>query len=70
MARHAPAPRSRCGLEVDQSSPTPPTIGSDGEILTNAHGLADVDRTVVRLADGRQFIGKVVGLDRTPTSRW
>lgn len=40
-------------------------IGSNGEILTNAHAVADVDRTVVRLADGREFVGKVVGLDRT-----
>ena len=40
-------------------------IGSDGEILTNAHAVADVDRAIVRLADGRQFIGKVMGLDRT-----
>jgi serine protease Do len=40
-------------------------IRGDGEILTNAHAVADVDRALVRLADGRQFIGKVVGLDRT-----
>ena len=39
-------------------------IGSDGEILTNAHAVADVDRAIVRLVDGRQFVGKVVGLDR------
>ena len=40
-------------------------IGSDGEILTNAHAVADVERVIVRLADGRQFTGKVVGIDRT-----
>jgi len=40
-------------------------IGSDGEILTNAHAVADVDRAIVRLADGRQFVGRVLGLDRT-----
>jgi serine protease Do len=40
-------------------------IGSDGEILTNAHAVADVDRATVRLADGRQFTGKVVGIDKT-----
>jgi Do/DeqQ family serine protease len=40
-------------------------IGSDGEILTNAHAVADVERAVVRLADGRQFTGKVVGIDKT-----
>jgi serine protease Do len=40
-------------------------IGSDGEILTNAHAVADVERAIVRLADGRQFSGKVVGIDKT-----
>jgi serine protease Do len=40
-------------------------IGSDGEILTNAHAVADAERLIVRLADGRQFSGKVVGIDRT-----
>jgi serine protease Do len=40
-------------------------ISSDGEILTNAHAVADVDRAIVRLADGRQFTGEVVGIDRT-----
>jgi len=40
-------------------------IGSDGQILTNAHAVADVDRAIVRLADGRQFVGTIVGLDRT-----
>jgi serine protease Do len=40
-------------------------ISSDGEILTNAHAVADVERVVVRLADGRQFAGKVIGIDWT-----
>ena len=40
-------------------------ISADGEILTNAHAVADVERAVVRLADGRQFAGKVIGIDRT-----
>lgn len=40
-------------------------IGSDGEILTNAHAVADADRAIVRLADGRQFGAKVIGIDRT-----
>jgi len=40
-------------------------IGSDGEILTNAHAVADVERAIVRLADGRQFTGKVIGIDKT-----
>ena len=40
-------------------------IGSDGEILTNAHAVADAERVIVRLADGRQFSAKVVGIDRT-----
>ena len=40
-------------------------IGSDGEILTNAHAVADAERAIVRLADGRQFGAKVIGIDRT-----
>jgi len=40
-------------------------IGADGEILTNAHAVADVERAIVRLADGRQFTAKVVGIDKT-----
>jgi serine protease Do len=40
-------------------------IGADGEVLTNAHAVADVEHTIVRLADGRQFTAKVVGIDRT-----
>ena len=40
-------------------------ISSDGEVLTNAHAVADVDRVIVRLADGRQFVANVTGLDRT-----
>jgi serine protease Do len=40
-------------------------ISGDGEILTTAHAVADVERVVVRLADGRQFAGKVIGIDWT-----
>ena len=51
--------------EQERSLASGIVISSDGEILTNAHAVADVDRVVVRLADGRQFTGKVVGIDRT-----
>jgi len=39
-------------------------ISADGEIITNAHAVADVDHAAVRLADGRQFSARVIGLDR------
>ena len=40
-------------------------LSSDGEIITNAHAVSDVDQAVVRLADGRQFTARVVGIDRS-----
>ena len=40
-------------------------VRSDGEILTNAHVVADADQVLVRLADGRQFEASVLGLDKT-----
>jgi S1-C subfamily serine protease len=38
-------------------------LSEDGELLTNAHVVADADTVQVTLKDGRTFIGKVVGLD-------
>jgi len=38
-------------------------ISSDGYILTNAHVVADSEDVVVRLADAREFKGKIVGVD-------
>jgi len=39
-------------------------IGADGFILTNAHVVVGIDEAVVRLADGRQFEARVIGLDQ------
>ncbi|MDM0041170.1 trypsin-like peptidase domain-containing protein [Variovorax sp. J22G21] len=39
-------------------------LASDGLILTSAHVVADIDEAQVRLADGRRFTGRVVGIDR------
>ncbi|HET9206104.1 MAG TPA: trypsin-like peptidase domain-containing protein [Burkholderiaceae bacterium] len=39
-------------------------IGSDGQIVTNAHVVADTASVTVRLRDGRQFRGRVLGLDK------
>ena len=36
---------------------------SDGYIMTNNHVVADADKVTVRLEDGREFRGKVVGAD-------
>lgn len=38
-------------------------LSEDGELLTNAHVVADADTVQVTLKDGRTFMGKVVGLD-------
>jgi serine protease Do len=38
-------------------------ISPDGYVLTNAHVVADSDEVTVRLADSREFKGKIVGVD-------
>lgn len=38
-------------------------ITADGYILTNAHVVAEADEVTVRLADAREFKGKIVGVD-------
>ncbi len=38
-------------------------ISADGYVLTNAHVVADSDEVIVRLADAREFKGKIVGVD-------
>jgi len=38
-------------------------LSEDGQLLTNAHVVADTDAVLVTLKDGRTFEGKVVGVD-------
>jgi serine protease Do len=38
-------------------------ITTDGYVLTNAHVVADSDEVTVRLADSREFKGKIIGVD-------
>jgi serine protease Do len=38
-------------------------ISTDGYVLTNAHVVADSDEVTVRLADSREFKGKIIGVD-------
>jgi serine protease Do len=38
-------------------------ISNDGYVLTNAHVVAESDEVTVRLADAREFKGKIVGVD-------
>ncbi len=38
-------------------------LSADGEILTNAHVVANADTVQVTLKDGRTFAGKVLGVD-------
>jgi serine protease Do len=39
-------------------------IGSDGYILTNAHVVEDASEILVRFADKREYLARVVGTDR------
>jgi serine protease Do len=39
-------------------------IEPDGVVLTNAHVVADASNVTVQLTDGREFAGKVIGLDK------
>ena len=38
-------------------------ISADGHILTSAHVVTGVGDMTVRLADGREFVGRVIGVD-------
>ena len=38
-------------------------ISADGYVLTNAHVVAEADEVIVRMADAREFKGKLVGQD-------
>jgi serine protease Do len=38
-------------------------ISTDGYVLTNAHVVAESDDVTVRLADSREFKGKIIGVD-------
>jgi serine protease Do len=39
-------------------------VSSDGYILTNAHVVADASEVTVKLTDRREFIAKVIGVDK------
>ena len=39
-------------------------VSSDGYVLTNAHVVADASEVEVRLTDRREFVAKVVGIDK------
>ena len=39
-------------------------VSADGYILTNAHVVADADEVTVRTTDRREYVAKVVGLDK------
>ncbi len=40
-------------------------VSADGYILTNAHVVADADEVTVRMTDRREYVAKVVGLDKS-----
>ncbi|HEU4781494.1 MAG TPA: DegQ family serine endoprotease [Steroidobacteraceae bacterium] len=39
-------------------------VSADGYILTNAHVVADADEVTVRTTDRREYVAKVIGLDK------
>jgi serine protease Do len=62
LRRFMPAPPDP-GPEHAQGLGSGFIISSDGYVLTNAHVVADSDEVIVRLADSREFKGKIVGVD-------
>ncbi|WP_442932826.1 HhoA/HhoB/HtrA family serine endopeptidase [Microcoleus sp. herbarium13] len=53
----------RPGNRVERGSGSGFIFGSDGRILTNAHVVDGADTVTVKLKDGREFVGKVLGVD-------
>lgn len=53
----------RSGNRVERGSGSGFVFGSDGRILTNAHVVDGADTVTVKLKDGREFVGKVLGID-------
>jgi S1-C subfamily serine protease len=51
------------GNRVERGSGSGFVFGSDGRILTNAHVVDGADTVTVKLKDGREFVGKVLGID-------
>ncbi|MBE9124307.1 trypsin-like peptidase domain-containing protein [Tychonema sp. LEGE 07199] len=51
------------GNRVERGSGSGFIFGSDGRILTNAHVVDGADTVTVKLKDGREFVGKVLGVD-------
>src|SRR4028119_526610 len=51
------------GNRVERGSGSGFIFGSDGRILTNAHVVDGADTVRVKLKDGRDFVGKVLGVD-------
>src|SRR5262249_60781605 len=58
------------GAPEDKDAPQAQGLGSgfivsaDGDVLTNAHVVADADTVTVRMADGKhEYKGKVIGMD-------
>jgi len=57
---------SRRGYEVPQrmGEGSGFIVSPDGYILTNAHVVADADEVTVRMTDRREYVAKVIGIDK------
>jgi S1-C subfamily serine protease len=50
--------------EIDRGTGSGFIINANGQIMTNAHVISGADKVKVTLKDGREFDGKVLGLDK------
>jgi serine protease Do len=63
LRRFMPQQPPDAGPERGQGIGSGFIISTDGYVLTNAHVVAEADEVTVRLADSREFKGKIVGVD-------
>lgn len=57
----SPSPREQSGVQRGYGSGV--IVRPDGYVLTNNHVVADADRVVVKLSNGDEYDGEVVGTD-------
>lgn len=65
MPRQQPDNGNNGEEQIDRSSGSGFIVSADGYILTNNHVIEDATRVRVRLLDGRVFLAKVIGTDKS-----